>query len=290
MAPEAPRLHRVQCLGSGGLHRMAYWEWGDAANPWVVVCVHGLLRQGRDFDALARSLASHCRVVCPDVVGRGRSDWLNDPRGYAVPAYVGDMVTLLARLDATQVDWVGTSMGGLIGMGLASMDQSPIRRLVLNDVGPRMEYSALQRVVQYVGSSPEWDTYEQAALALTERYQGFGPLSCEQWEELTRPQLMQTPAQRWSCRHDPRIAEAFSSLTPEIVAAGEAVLWESWDRIRSPTLLLRGAQSDLLSPETALEMSRRGPGAERVAFEGVGHAPSLVIAEQIDTIRRFLLG
>ena len=141
-----PRLNTVQCLGARGLHRMAYWEWGDAANPRVLVCVHGLSRQGRDFDTLAQALCQHYRVVCPDVVGRGRSDWLGDPAGYQIPAYVADMVTLLARLNASSVHWVGTSMGGLIGLGLASLPDSPIQRLVLNDVGPTIEAGSLQRI------------------------------------------------------------------------------------------------------------------------------------------------
>src|SRR5438876_9316925 len=140
-----PRLNHVQCLDTRGLHRMAYWEWGDAANPRVLVCAHGLSRQGRDFDTLAQAMCPEYRVVCPDVVGRGESDWLADPAGYQLPAYVADMVTLLARLNAQTVHWVGTSMGGLIGLGLASLPGSPIGRLVLNDVGPSIQYEALQR-------------------------------------------------------------------------------------------------------------------------------------------------
>src|SRR5881394_2068088 len=142
----SPRFDSVQCLDAKGLHRMAWAEWGDATNPKVLVCAHGLSRQGRDFDTLAQAMAADYRVVCPDVVGRGRSDWLADPAGYAIPAYVADMVTLLARLNAAEVHWVGTSMGGLIGMGLASLPNSPIKRLVLNDVGPRIEYEALERI------------------------------------------------------------------------------------------------------------------------------------------------
>ncbi len=158
-----PRLHHVQCLDTRGLHRMAYWEWGDAANPRVVVCVHGLTRQGRDFDTLAQDLARDCRVICPDVVGRGRSDWLADPAGYTIPAYVADMVTLVARLGVEQVDWVGTSMGGLIGLGLASLPNTPVRRLVLNDIGPAIEAAALARIGSYVGQPAHWQTVEEAA-------------------------------------------------------------------------------------------------------------------------------
>ena len=164
--PLAPRLRHVQCLDSRGLHRMAYWEWGDPANRRVLVCVHGLSRQGRDFDTLAADLCQHYRVVCPDVVGRGQSDWLADPMGYAIPAYVADMVTLLARLDAETVDWVGTSMGGLIGLGVAALPRSPLRRLVLNDVGPSIEPASLARIGTYLGLPVHWSTVDEAADAL----------------------------------------------------------------------------------------------------------------------------
>ena len=189
MTPTEPRLRHVQCLDSRGLHRMAYWEWGDAANPRVLVCAHGLSRQGRDFDTLARDLCAHYRVVCPDVVGRGHSDWLDDPAGYQVPAYVADMVTLLARLDATQVDWVGTSMGGLIGLGVASLKGSPMHRLVLNDVGPVIEWQAIQRIGGYLGQPVHWRTLDEAADAMWSVSQGFGPHTREQWLALSRPQL-----------------------------------------------------------------------------------------------------
>ena len=287
-----PVLRDVQCLDSRGLHRMAYWQWGDAANPKVLVCVHGLTRQGRDFDALARSLCGDYRVVCPDVVGRGRSDWLADPAGYAVPGYVADMVSLLARLDAEVVDWVGTSMGGLIGLGLASLDGAQVRKLVLNDVGPVIEAAALQRIGSYVGQSGFWRTLDEAADALAALSQGFGPHSRAQWLALTAPQLK--PATRdgvegFTTRVDPGIAVPFRGITPELAKAGEAMLWQAYDRLRCQTLLLRGAQSDLLSAETARAMTQRGPRAQLHEFPGVGHAPTLVHDDQIEVLRRFLL-
>ena len=287
-----PVLRDLQCLDNRGLHRMAYWQWGDAANPKVLVCVHGLTRQGRDFDALARSLCGDYRVVCPDVVGRGRSDWLADPAGYAVPGYVADMVSLLARLDAEVVDWVGTSMGGLIGLGLASLDGAQVRKLVLNDVGPVIEAAALQRIGSYVGQSGFWRTLDEAADALAALSQGFGPHSRAQWLALTAPQLK--PATRdgvegFTTRVDPGIAVPFRGITPELAKAGEAMLWQAYDRLRCQTLLLRGAQSDLLSAETARAMTQRGPRAQLHEFPGVGHAPTLVHDDQIEVLRRFLL-
>lgn len=282
-----PRLAHVQCLNSRGLHRMAYWEWGDPANRRVLVCVHGLSRQGRDFDTLARSLADHYRVVCPDVVGRGRSDWLADPMGYNLPAYVADMVTLLARLDAEVLDWVGTSMGGLIGLGLASLPGAPVRRLVLNDVGPVIQPQALQRIGSYLGQPAHWPSEDAAAAALLAISQGFGPHSAEQWLALTRPQL-QPDGDGFKPRCDPAIAVPFKAITPETAAAGEAMLWQSYDRLRSPTLLLRGADSDLLSHDTALAMTQRGPRARLHEIAGVGHAPTLVQPDQRQVVGEFL--
>ena len=290
MNDDSPRLNHVQCLDSRGLHRMAYWEWGDAANPRVLVCVHGLTRQGRDFDTLARAMRADYRVVCPDVVGRGESDFLVDPSGYTVPAYVADMVTLLARLNATTVHWVGTSMGGLIGLGVASLANSPVERLVLNDVGPALEASAIARIGSYLGVPVRWPSIEAAAESLRAISKGFGPHSADEWMALSRPMLRRDGAGGWKPHYDPAIAEPFRSATPETAAAGEAALWRAYDALRCPTLLVRGAESDLLSPATAAAMTQRGPKARRVEFAGVGHAPTLVAADQVAVVREFLLG
>ncbi|MGM9488331.1 alpha/beta fold hydrolase [Ideonella sp. YS5] len=284
-----PRLGSVQCLDSRGLHRMSYAEWGDEANPKVLLCAHGLARQGRDFDTLARELAAEYRVVCPDVVGRGRSDWLADPMGYGIPQYVGDMVTLLARLQANEVHWVGTSMGGLIGLTLAGMKDSPISRLVLNDVGPKIEYESLVRIGQYLGAPAHWATLEEAADALWVISQSFGPHTREQWLALSEPQLKRD-GDGFKPHYDPSIAVPFRAVTPQVAAAGESIAWQTYDRIRCPTLLLRGAQSDLLSRETADQMAARGPRALVHEFAGVGHAPTLVQPDQVQVVRQFLLG
>jgi pimeloyl-ACP methyl ester carboxylesterase len=282
-----PRLKHVQCLDNRGLHRMAYWEWGDPSNRNVVVCAHGLSRQGRDFDTLARALCDTWRVVSVDVVGRGQSDWLADPMGYSIPGYVADMVTLLARLDAESVDWVGTSMGGLIGLGLAALPQSPLRRLVLNDVGPTVQPASLQRIGTYLGQPAHWATVEEAADALWAISQGFGPHTREQWIELTRPQL-KPDGDGFKPHYDPAIAVPFKAITPEIAKAGEAMLWHAYDSLRLPVLLLRGAQSDLLSHDTAQVMTQRGPRARLVEFAGVGHAPTLVAPDQVAAVSEFM--
>ena len=286
---DTPRLNHVQCLDNRGLHRMAYWEWGDAANPRVLVCAHGLSRQGRDFDTLAAAMGDRYRVVCPDVVGRGVSERLADPMGYVVPQYVADMVTLLARLNAREVHWVGTSMGGLIGLGVAALANSPVRRFVINDVGPRIEPAAITRIGSYVGRSARWATLDEAADALWSISTGFGAHTREQWLALTRPQLVQEADGFYVPRTDPAIAVPFKAVTPESAAQGEALLWAAWDSLRIPTLLLRGAESDLLSHDTAQAMTQRGPCARLVEFAGVGHAPMLVQPEQVQAVREFLL-
>ncbi|WP_088280667.1 alpha/beta fold hydrolase [Ideonella sp. A 288] len=281
------RLRHVQCLDAKGLHRMAYWEWGDPANRRVLVCVHGLSRQGRDFDTLARALCGEYRVVCPDVVGRGRSDWLREPMGYGIPSYVADMVTLLARLDAEVVDWVGTSMGGLIGLGVAALQNSPLRRLVLNDVGPTIEPVSLARIGTYLGQPAHWASVEDAADALWAISKGFGPHSREQWLALTQPQLVPDGA-GFKPHYDPAIAVPFRLITPELAKAGEGALWHAYDSLRLPVLLLRGAESDLLSPATAKAMTERGPKATLVEFADVGHAPTLVQPDQVQAVSGFL--
>ena len=283
-----PRLRHVQCLGPRGLHRMAYWEWGEPANDRVLVCLHGLARQGRDFDTLARAMRGEYRVVCPDVVGRGESDRLDDPAGYQIPAYVADMVTLVARLDAAVLHWVGTSMGGLVGLGLAALPHSPVARLVLNDVGPAIDAAGIARIAAYLGQPVSWPSEDAAADYLLGISKGFGPHSREQWLALTRPMLRQEGG-AFRLHYDPAIAVGLRAITPVAAAAGEAALWAAYDALRCPTLLLRGADSDVLSSTTAHAMGERGPRARLHEFAGVGHAPTLVAPEQVAVVREFLL-
>ncbi len=296
-----PTLNYVSCPDPGGSHRMAYWLWGQADAPHVVVCAHGLSRQGRDFDTLAQALVEgsgqRVRVACPDVVGRGRSERLADPMGYAIPTYAGDMLQLLGGLHAAatiaRLDWVGTSMGGLIGMSLAGVQglplPAPIRRLVLNDVGPVIEWSALQRIGTYLGNTGRFDSVQQAADAMWQISRSFGPHTQEQWLALSQAMVKSLPDGGFTLHYDPAIAVPFRELTPEAAAAGQAALWQLYDAIRAQTLLLRGADSDLLSRATAEEMMRRGPHPRLVEFAGVGHAPTLVAADQVEAVRAFLL-
>jgi len=289
-----PRLTSVQCSSPAGLHRMAYKEWGDPANPRVLVCVHGVTRVADDFDALARALSDRYRVVCPDVVGRGRSGRLRDPGHYTVPQYVADMVTLVARVTANnpdeQVHWFGTSMGGLIGMILASFEDSPITKLVLNDIGPVLDPVAMARIGDYIGQDLRFPDFDAGAAFVRQVSSAFGPHSDEQWHKLASDVLVQEPGGEWTRHYDPSLARSFAAITPERAQQDEAQLWAAYDAIRCPTLLVRGELSDLLSRATAEEMTRRGPKPELVELPGVGHAPTFLQPDQIALARRFLSG
>ena len=282
-AERGMRHRTVQCASAHGLHRMAYTEWGDPDNPRVLVCVHGLTRNGRDFDFLAEALAADYRVVCPDVVGRGRSDWLAVKSDYGFPQYVADMITLIARLDVAQVEWVGTSMGGLIGMVIASMPDSPIRRMVLNDVGPMITAVSIKRIGEYVGAAPVFADLDAAEAYIREVSAPFGPLTDAQWRHLTLHAVKPVEG-GVAMVYDPGIGEPFRK-TPLMV---DVDLWSTYDAIRCPTLVIRGAQSDLLLHETAVQMAARGPRAQLVEVPGVGHAPMLLDATQIDIVSAFL--
>ncbi|MCZ8220172.1 MAG: alpha/beta hydrolase [Acidovorax sp.] len=301
--PAAPPVAPDRAPAPAQQHRMAYWEWnatGNPVHPHVVVCVHGLSRQGRDFDTLARALSLHARVICPDVVGRGQSDWLADPTGYQIPQYAADMLALLAQLHQqgpiATLDWVGTSMGGLIGMGIAGQSglplPAPVRRLVLNDVGPVIQWEALQRIGQYLGQLARFASLQQAADAMWAISTSFGPHTPAQWLELSRAMVRALPESEGggiTLHYDPAIAVPFKALTPESAAAGEAALWQLYDHIQARTLLLRGSQSDLLSRATAQAMAQRGPRARVIEFDGVGHAPTLVADDQVVAVTEFLL-
>jgi pimeloyl-ACP methyl ester carboxylesterase len=283
MTSAEPELRTVTCAHPGGLHRLAYWEWGDPRNPSVVMCVHGLTRSGRDFDALAQRLSAAHRVVCPDMIGRGRSDRVADPMLYQVPQYVADCVTLIARLDVPSVAWVGTSMGGLIGLLLASLDGAPLSRLLLNDVGPVLSLAGLSRIRDYVGADPVFASFEDGEARVRELAADFGPLTDAQWRILTRHTVVRRGDGRWGLHYDPRIALPFRDAPLEAPP-----LWPLYDRIACPTWVVRGERSDLLSDEVAAEMTRRGPRAHRVDVQGVGHAPTFIPDDQIAIVERFL--
>jgi pimeloyl-ACP methyl ester carboxylesterase len=284
-----PRQRFVQCASPAGLHRMAYTEWGDPANPRVLLCVHGLTRSGRDFDKLAQAFAHDYRVVCPDVVGRGLSDWLADSRYYGVPQYVADMITLIARLNVETVDWFGTSMGGLIGMALGGLRNTPIRKMLLNDVGPHIEPIALQRIGDYLGKPARFASLDEGVRHAAALASSFGPLTDSQWTDINTPLLHERDG-AWAFRYDPGIATPFTSATDEQNAAGEAYLWNALASIRTPVLVVRGETSDLLSRETVAQMVEKGQAVTSAEIPGAGHAPAFLAEDQIAVARGFFLG
>ena len=278
----SPRTLELRSLSPHGFHSVVYYEWGDPANDAVVVCVHGVGRNGRDFDVLGEALAPTHRVLAVDMPGRGNSAWLADPADYVFPTYLTTLTALIARSGVETVSWVGTSMGGLLGMVAASMSGSPVARLVVNDVGPVIEPVALARIAEYFGTDPTFATYAEIDRYLRQISAPFGPLSDEQWAHVVGTNVRQRADGRWGLAYDPGIAVPFRQQP------APPSLWSVWDAIACPTLVLRGAASDLLSAATAAEMAARGPRPRVIEFAGVGHAPTLLPPEQVAPVVAFL--
>src|SRR5260221_3241690 len=278
----APRTLSFRSLSPHGFHRVVYYEWGDAANPRVVICVHGVGRNGRDFDVVAEALAPTHRVIAVDMPGRGNSDWLADPNDYVFPTYLTTLTALIAACGGIDVDWLGTSMGGLLGMVAAAQPKTPVRRLIVNDVGPQIEAAALARIGGYFGQDPTFATFAKIETYIRDISAPFGPLADEQWAFMTRTNVRERADGRWGLAYDPGIAVPFrkSPAPPD--------LWPVWDAIRCPTLVLRGALSDLLSREVAGQMALRGPRPSVIEFPGIGHAPMLLGPEQYGPVVDFL--
>ena len=288
------RQRHFQSLGDSGFHRIAYTEWGQAANPHTVVCVHGLARNSRDFDFLAAALTPECRVLCMDVVGRGDSEWLENKSDYTFTTYQADAAAMLARADSGRLDWVGTSMGGLIGMMLAAKRGSPIRRLVLNDVGPFISWSALFRLKGYISRGKRFASLDDVEAYLRNVCAPFGPLSDEQWQHLARHGARKADDGEYQLRYDPAVGGGLHGhidhefpMGPDMMRGID--LWNVWGKVECPVLVLRGAESEVLAKKTVEEMRERKPGTEVVEFAGVGHAPALMNEDQIAAVKRFLL-
>jgi pimeloyl-ACP methyl ester carboxylesterase len=279
-----PRRLHFRSLSPHGFHRVVCYEWGDARNPRVAVCVHGVGRNGRDFDVLAETIAPTHRVLAVDMPGRGESEWLADPNDYVFTTYLTTLTALIALSGAESVDWVGTSMGGLLGIVVAAQRGTPVARLVVNDVGPTIEPAAIERIRGYFGTAPTFATYAEIERYVRTISAPFGPLTDAQWEHVTRTNVRERADGRWEIGYDPGIAVPFRNAAN----AAPANLWPLWDAIRCPTLVLHGAQSDLLSAATANEMSERGPKPTVVDFADVGHAPMLLAADQIAPVAAFL--
>ncbi|MCZ7596625.1 MAG: alpha/beta hydrolase [Gammaproteobacteria bacterium] len=275
----SPAMSVRSCRGvsAGGYHRLSYVEWGDAANARVALCVHGLTRNARDFDHWLRALARTYRVICPDVVGRGRSGWLTDPAGYTYPQYIADMAVVLAHAGADKVDLIGTSMGGLIGMMMAALDDSPIERLVINDIGPWLPRAARNGFAVTSGStrpSPDLDAMERHLRSISA---GFGPLTDDDWRHLCVHGAREVPG-GYAYRYDPGIRAVFAAVD------GDVDLWPVWSKVRQDVLVLRGAESDLLGADTARRMRERNGSTMVVEYPGVGHAPMLMSDDQVGAV------
>src|ERR1700741_4971037 len=302
------RQEFFHALGNGSFHRIAYTDWGDLANTHVVLCVHGLARNARDFDFLADALAGDCRVGCMDVAGRGESEWLESKSEYTFSTYQNDAAAMLARAGAPvasrlgrlfhkkqpRLDWVGTSMGGLIGMFLAAKRGSPIRGLVLNDVGALVPWSALFRMKGYITRGRRFKNLDEVEAYLRDVCAPFGPLSDGQWRHLAQHSAQRGEGGDYRLRYDPGIGEGLHGhIDPEFPIGPDLLrgidLWNIWSKLECPTLVLRGAQSEVLLPATLAEMRARKPDLEVAEFEGVGHAPALMSAEQIRVVKQFLL-
>lgn len=277
-----PRVRELRSLSPHGFHRVVYYEWGDPGNDRVAICVHGLSRNGRDFDVLAEALAPTHRVLAVDMPGRGHSEWLRDPADYVFPTYLTTLTAVLARSGAATVDWIGTSMGALLGMVMAAQPGTPVARLVVNDAGPVIEPAALDRIREYVGLAPPFANFADADAYIRRVSAPFGPLTDAQWDHLTRTSVSEQSDGTWRLSYDPGIAAPFRT------EAAPPALWPLWDAIACPALVLRGAQSDLLSAQTAAAMTGRGPKARLIEIAGVGHAPTLLTPEQVDPVVEFL--
>jgi pimeloyl-ACP methyl ester carboxylesterase len=274
-------------LSPAGFHRLSYADWGPLDDQRPIICVHGLTRQGRDFDHLAaRLVVAGRRVICPNLPGRGRSGWIGHPDHYALPQYCADMNALIARLGVCEIDWVGTSLGGLIGMIMAGFSGGIVRKLVINDIGPFASSSGLQRIGQYIGSMPS----VFATIADAEKYfrtvlAPYGKLADEHWRHLTEHSVRWDEARRgYVLLCDPTIAKGFRSPWFQPLN-----LWGYWEAIKVPVLVLRGVHSDLLSFDLAVEMRKRNRMANVFQFDDCGHVPPLMAVEQIDVVARFLL-
>ena len=278
-----PRRDTVRSIGRHGFHDIAYLDWGDPAEAEVAFCVHGLSRNSHDFDPLARVLSARRRVICPDLAGRGRSDWLKDPTDYNMLQYNLDLTVLAARIGAERFDWIGTSLGGLMGIALAGMPNSPIRRLVINDVAPEIPASALGRVARYLSADRQFPDLDGLEMHLRETLAAFGPMTDADWCRMAKTSSTATE-DGYRLAYDPRIARNFRHYW----LLTHANLWHYWDRIACPVLILRGTTSDFLTPRLLERMLRRLPHAEVIEFEGVGHTPTLNAPDQIKPVEGWL--
>ncbi len=274
-----------EAAGPAGPHKIAYMDWGNCNNPNVLVCVHGLTRNSRDFDVIADVFDKEYRVICVDIAGRGESDWLKCSSNYSYPQYISDIISLLQHLKVGKIDWLGTSMGGILGMFLAALPDSPIQKLVINDIGPLIPSEALRRISRYLGKSAKFSSIIEVELYLRDVHAAFGPLTDQQWAHLAVHSARADTSGEWTLTYDPMIADAFGDVINQDID-----LWDIWHSITCPTLMLRGENSDVLPIEIAVQARTCGPQPILHQFANVGHAPALMADDQIQYIQRWLAG
>ena len=274
-----PREHFVPYLLGGAFQRMHVLAWGDAqAQP--VVCVHGLSRNAHDFDSLAERLAERFYVLCPDLPGRGGSSWLSDPSLYQPMSYVTALAHLLAFIDRP-VDWIGTSLGGICGMVTAAAPNAPIKRMVLNDIGPFVPREAVARIVDYVGTIPEFADEGELEAYFRRVHAPFGKLTDAQWAAMAAHSGRRLPNGKITLHYDPGLAVPLRASPVQ-----DTDMWHFWERITAPMLTLRGVDSDLLLPETLERMAAKS--ATHVVAEA-GHAPAMMDADTMAVVEGFLM-
>ena len=279
-----PTKTSITCPNQEGTHQISVTTWGEKTSAPPIICVHGLTRNSRDFDKLAAALAIDTQIICPDIVGRGKSDWVSNQSLYDYAQYAADMTHLINELQLGQVNWIGTSMGGLIGMMMAAMPQSPVKKLIINDVGPYLEAAALDRIANYVGHAPTFASLQEVESYFRHVHAPFAPMTDEDWRAMAEHGAKQSAEGVYHLAYDPKIGDALrEGLTGEDVN-----LWSLWEMISCPTLVLRGEKSDLLSKATATQMTKTGPKADLIEIDHAGHAPSLMSHDQIELVKSWL--
>ncbi|MFT5421523.1 MAG: pimeloyl-ACP methyl ester carboxylesterase [Candidatus Endobugula sp.] len=269
-------------LSNEGFHRNYYREWGDPDSEHTIICVHGVTRLSRDFDTLAEELSKTYRVICPDIVGRGYSDWFGNKQNYNFLQYCADMNALIANLNVEKVHWIGTSMGGLIGLILGALTHTPIQSLILNDVGPNLKRAELQRLGQYIGKAPTFPTKEDLFAYYEKTYAAFGRLPKKQWQEMALYSAFEE-SYGYRMHYDPKIGDAFRAS----YSFYNFDLWKYWEDIDCPSLLIRGELSTFFPQEVADKMCQRGSDVQFSEVKNVGHAPMLNSKTEINTIKKF---
>ncbi len=284
---EAPRTGTALCINSKSYHNIFYQDWGSEDSKETLFCLHGLTRNSHDFDAIANRLGGtrkKRRIICPDTVGRGRSDWLPDHEDYQIQQYNMDITVLAARLGCEKFDLLGTSLGGMMGMVLAAMKNSPVKRLIINDIAPEVPNTAMSRLGRYLHLDPYFNNLDEVEQYIRKTLAPFNPMTDEDWAHYAKTSS-RPDGDGFRLAFDPDISNTYGRRYWYLMYFN---LWKYWVQIKCPVLILRGKDSDFLSEHLLERMLRKLPQAEAIEFEGTGHTPTLNAPEQIDPIIKWL--